>query len=315
MPLRNTPPATIGWSSALTTTRPLRTCCGRAGCPSSNHAALASRPTATDYWPSSGDHIALLEDDHVPTGPGWLDPYVAALDAGVVGVVWRLGDASGEIVHRAGPIVWRPGLGCPLVVMARSAHQRVGAWNQAAFGERYGYDDAEWAVRAYRAGLIGPYRGLWPGIDDRGQSIVDLPHPPSSDGKSAEQRRADVAVNVGLLGRCDRRQDTGLVTEPGVRLMPVRPPRPCTAPGCTALVVGSGSRCRVHTLQRERERGKSGDEKVTRRLELQEWSNTGPSGTSGCGPGRGTETAEAASRARASSRARRISVSRMKWPR
>ncbi len=146
------------------------------------------------------DHIALLdEDDHAPTRSGWLDPYVAALDAGVVGVVWRLGDASGEIVHRPGPIVWRPGLGCPLIVMTRAAYERVGAWNHAAFGNRYGCDDAEWGVRAYRAGLIGPYRGLWPGIDDHGLSIVDLPHPPSSDGKSAEQRHADVAVNVGLL--------------------------------------------------------------------------------------------------------------------
>ena len=142
------------------------------------------------------EYIALLEDDHKPTCDGWLGRYVAALQEAVVGVVWRLGDASGPVQHRRGRVCWRPLLGCPLVVMSRLTYDLVGAWNQAAFGDRYGLDDSEWAYRAYSAGMAGPFRGLWPGLDDAGMSIVDLPDPPSSDGKSAQQRDAEVNGNL-----------------------------------------------------------------------------------------------------------------------
>jgi hypothetical protein len=145
------------------------------------------------------DYIALLEDDHKPTCDGWLGRYVAALQEGVVGVVWRLGDGSGAVQHRRGRVCWRPVLGCPLVVMTQQVYETVGAWNQQAFGGKYGCDDGEWANRAYRGGWTGMFPGLWPGIDDAGTSLVDLPDPPSSDGKSADQRHAETNGNLPLL--------------------------------------------------------------------------------------------------------------------
>ena len=145
------------------------------------------------------EYIALLDDDHKPTRDGWLRDYVAALQEARVGVIWRLGLASGPITYRAGRVVWRERLGCPLMVMTQQAYETVGALNQVAFGSRYGLDDSEYGYRCYHAGLIGNHYGYWPCLDDGGRSLVDLPDPPSSDGKSAEQRADDVVANMGAL--------------------------------------------------------------------------------------------------------------------
>jgi hypothetical protein len=83
--------------------------------------------------------------------------------------------------------------------MTRQTCEVVGAWNQAAFGDKYGLDDGEWAYRAYRAGMTGPFPGVWPCVDDHGASIVDLPNPPSADGKSAAQRHAEANGNLPFL--------------------------------------------------------------------------------------------------------------------
>jgi len=154
-------------------------------------AELAAQPDLT--------YFALLDDDHVPVHSGWLRGYVGALQEGAVGVIWRLGLASGPITYRAGRVVWRERLGCPLMVMTRHAYETVGALNQVAFGSRYGLDDSEYGYRCYHAGLIGNHYGYWPCLDDGGRALADLPDPPSSDGKSAEQRADDVAANMGAL--------------------------------------------------------------------------------------------------------------------
>jgi hypothetical protein len=144
------------------------------------------------------DYLALLDDDHKPTRDGWLRDYVAALQEGRVGAIWRLGLASGPIAYQAGRVVWRERLGCPLLVMTRHAYETVGAFNQVALAG-YGLDDSEWGSRCYRAGLAGGHYGYWPCLDDEGMSLVDLPDPPSSDGKSEAQRHAEWVANMPVL--------------------------------------------------------------------------------------------------------------------
>ena len=147
---------------------------------------------------ASCDYIALLDDDHKPTRDGWLRDYVAALQEGRVGAIWRLGLGSGPIAFQAGRVVWREKLGCPLLVMTRHTYETVGAFNQVALAG-YGLDDSEWGSRCYRAGLTGSHYGYWPCLDDEGTSLVDLPDPPSSDGKSEAQRHAEWTANMPVL--------------------------------------------------------------------------------------------------------------------
>jgi hypothetical protein len=143
------------------------------------------------------DHIALLEDDHHPTVTGWDVPYLDALRSGVTEVIYRLGPAHGPIRQRRGDVMYREGLGCPVMLLKSHAYQVVGAWAQEHFGAQYGLDDGHWGHRARRAGLFGPVAGpWWPCLDDDGQTWVDVHDPPSSDGKTADQRMAEVRGNL-----------------------------------------------------------------------------------------------------------------------
>jgi hypothetical protein len=149
------------------------------------------------------DVNALIEDDHYPVVSGWEKPYLAALGTGVTQVIYRMSPAHGPIVFRNGPVVYRNLLGCPVVLMTREAYRQVGAWDQQHFGSTYGLDDGQWAVRARRRGMLGKVRGVrgpwWPCLDDDGASWVDVHDPPSSDGKSAEQRAVEVGANGKYL--------------------------------------------------------------------------------------------------------------------
>lgn len=152
---------------------------------------------------SDCDVIALIEDDHYPVVSGWEKPYLAALDTGITQVIYRMSPAHGPIVFRNGPVVYRNLLGCPVVLMTGEAYRQVGAWDQQYFGSAYGLDDGQWAVRARRRGLLGKVHGVsgpwWPCLDDDGASWVDVHDPPSSDGKSVEQRAAEVGANGKYL--------------------------------------------------------------------------------------------------------------------
>lgn len=142
------------------------------------------------------DIIAIFEDDHLPTFTGWEHWYRVALAAGCTHVL--LSNTGGSTVGRHNPpggpeIVWRTLMGAPLIAITSTAYDLVGAWNPA-FADRYGLDDGEWVGRAQRVGLTGHPTG-YPALAFADYLTGDIPNPPSSDGKTVEQRQADIAAN------------------------------------------------------------------------------------------------------------------------
>lgn len=148
------------------------------------------------------DVVILIEDDHRPVATGWERPYIDVVTRTPVQVCFGLGSQHGPLTTRdyAGTTVgWRPNMGCVLVAMHRNVLDMVGGWDPA-FGDRYGLDDGTWAIRCRRAGLAGNVDGF-PCLPCELESTADIPDPPSSDGKTIEQRQADIAANWPLWER------------------------------------------------------------------------------------------------------------------
>jgi hypothetical protein len=144
--------------------------------------------------------VALFEDDHLPTVRGWERPYIQALTTGPASVLLALDDRHGDVAATSadGTVQWRTLMSCQLIVLTRHVLDTVGGWNPA-FGDRYGLDDGEYLARCVHAGLTGTRRLVYPTLTAAATLTADIVAPPSSDGKTFEERYAESRLNLPLL--------------------------------------------------------------------------------------------------------------------
>lgn len=157
---------------------------------------VANRNTAT-YALKDCDIIILFEDDTKPIKTGWLERVVHALEPGDIPFLFSLaprmhGKVVSCVLCKNTQVDLYPLSSAFTIAFPRKTLETIGYWSPA-FGERYGFDEAEWGLRAKKAYGWNP--DLWPSLPDTEEYVEVIANTPSSDFKSVEERGKEILLN------------------------------------------------------------------------------------------------------------------------
>ena len=160
-------------------------------------AGITANRNAAAHAVKDCDIIILFEDDFLPIKEGWLDRIVEALAGGDIPFLFTL---QKRLHHPAITTKQCKNAQIELYALSsaftiafpRKTLETIGYW-APEFGERYGFDEAEWGLRAKKAYDWDP--DLWPSLPNTEEYFTIIENPPSSDSKSVEERAEETKLN------------------------------------------------------------------------------------------------------------------------
>ena len=151
------------------------------------------------------DIVFMFEDDYYPVKDHWEDRYIRALRTGApTCALFALNENHGPVVSKSPVydfevsvqpvdfVLYRPSLTTQMIAINTALLTKLGYFNPE-YGTRYGFEDSEWGTRGRDAGFFGYLKGF-PCLEQE-NVFAALTSPASSDGKTQEERDADIEVN------------------------------------------------------------------------------------------------------------------------